>query len=89
MVERPDAAMLDGTRNIVVCRVFSDRPSGHTTELCDDRRPEPRFHRFEDIGRFLGNRNFGLIGLNGHRDASGTCLNLCSREVCSALKSGK
>jgi hypothetical protein len=81
--------MFDGAWNHIVCRVFGDRPSRLTTEFCDDRRPEPRFHRFEDIGRFLGNRNFGLIGLIGHRDTSGTCLILRSREVCSALKSGK
>ncbi|MEY8798921.1 hypothetical protein AB9K35_01130 [Leisingera sp. XS_AS12] len=72
MIERPDTAVFGGTRNVVVCRVLSDCPFGQSRELCDSRRPEPRFHRFEDIGRFLRNRNFGLIGLNGHLDASGT-----------------
>jgi hypothetical protein len=50
VVERPDTAMFDGTWNVIVCRMFGDRPSRLTTEFCDDRRPEPRFHRFEDIG---------------------------------------
>lgn len=69
MIERPEAAVFGGSWNPVVRGMLRDRPLGQTTQPCDDTRPEPRFHRVEDIGRFSRNRSLGLISFFGHRSA--------------------